>query len=445
MAVKPAAGETVKETKYTEVIPASEPGERIRLPELWDFVETLSPTTDLSNPDYQFTIYRGMKSQKSDEKEWLGKFHERMTREKIQSMFGGGVFNVWLKLRVGKGNALELKYNEDLKIGGEPRAAAAAGGGASSASIANDPLSRLIDLMDRRLAQMEAKLETATGSGAAVDAVRQAMTLNGQVFSAAMPAVTGALQKITEPHNAAPNPMDDLNRQFMTAMIAKMLNPSDPIEQFSKMLMAMKGVPGLMGVGGDKTGIALELVRQVPQVAMSLVQGVEHWRFAEEARARHAAILRGGAPAIPANPIPQAPAAPPNVIPMPAAAHEAASEMAPQQPAIDAMAELQRQPIPPMPIEQIEMKLCEIIADMNLTTEQAATEACALIERFLPGMTEQMASRGEEYILDFFRTQRPILRQVAEHPRLLEFVRKFIETVNAAPVVQLPNPAAPVA
>ena len=432
MAVKPAAGETVKETKYTEVIPASEPGERIRLPELWDFVETLSPTTDLSNPDYQFTIYRGMKSQKSDEKEWLGKFHERMTREKIQSMFGGGVFNVWLKLRVGKGNALELKYNEDLKIGGEPRAAAAAGGGISSASIANDPLSRLIDLMDRRLAQMEAKLETATGSGAAVEAVRQAMTLNGQVFSAAMPAVTGALQSIAQPHAGAPNPMDELNRQLMTAVIGKILNPADPIETFTKMMLAMKGVPGFAG-GGDKTGIALELVRQVPQVASTLVQGIQAWQMAEEARARQAAILRGGSPAIPITP--HAPA-PPNVIPMPAAP-PAAGDGPPPAPPVQIE-------VPQMPIETLEQLLCNIIADPSNTVEEAATEACALIERSMPGMTDRMIAQGEEFLLGLFQN-RPVLQQVANHPRLPEFVKKFIETVKAAPLMQPVNPSAPVA
>ena len=97
-----------------------------------------------------------------------------------------------------------------------------------------------------------------------------------------------------------------------------------------------------------------------------------------------------------------------------------------------------------MPIETLEQMLCNIIADERLSLEEAATEACALIERSMPGMTDTMISRGEEWLLSLFNT-RPVLQQVANHPRLPEFVKKFIETVKAAPIMQPANPSAPVA
>jgi hypothetical protein len=97
-----------------------------------------------------------------------------------------------------------------------------------------------------------------------------------------------------------------------------------------------------------------------------------------------------------------------------------------------------------MPIETLEQMLCNIISDTGLSIEQAANEACALIERSMPGMTDQMVVRGEEFLMGLFR-ERPVLQQVANHPRLPEFVKKFIEVVKAAPVVQPANPAAPVA
>jgi hypothetical protein len=97
-----------------------------------------------------------------------------------------------------------------------------------------------------------------------------------------------------------------------------------------------------------------------------------------------------------------------------------------------------------MPIETLEQMLCNIIVDPGLSVDQAANEACALIERSMPGMTDKMISQGEAWLLGLFQ-QRPVLQQVANHPRLPEFVKKFIEVVKAAPVMQPVNPAAPVA
>jgi hypothetical protein len=441
MAVRPAVGETIKETKFTELLPAEERGERTRLPELWDFVETLPQTTDPSNPDYQFTLYRGTKAQKSEEKEWLGKFHERMTREKIQSMFGGGLFNVWLKLRVGKGNALELKYNEDLKIGGEPLRTPAVIGGPSSAA-SNDPLLRLVDVMDRRMAAMEAKFDVLSGGGAAAEAVRQAVVLNGEVFRSAMPAVTSTLQGIANPGGQSNSLADKILAVAIDRLLAPPAAPTpatNSVKDTLEMITALKGA-GIFAPSDGKAGIALELVRQVPNVASTLVQGISQWRMAEESRERQIAMTRGANPnpPIPVTPVNHPPA---TVIQMPTPGASPAETQANGNPPPAPPVSVE---VPQMPIETLEQMLCNIIVDPGLTIDQAANEACALIERSMPGMTDKMISQGEEWLLGLFQ-QRPVLQQVANHPRLPEFVKKFIEVVKAAPIMQPPNPAAPVA
>ena len=96
-------------------------------------------------------------------------------------------------------------------------------------------------------------------------------------------------------------------------------------------------------------------------------------------------------------------------------------------------------------IETLEQMLCNIIVDESHTIDEAANEACALIERSMPGMTDKMIAQGEEWLMGLFTVQRPVLKQVANHPRLRDFVKKFIEVVKAAPIMQNVNPAAPVA
>lgn len=97
-----------------------------------------------------------------------------------------------------------------------------------------------------------------------------------------------------------------------------------------------------------------------------------------------------------------------------------------------------------MQIETLEQMIVDIVADEQTPVPQAANEACALIERNMPGQTDKMAAMGEEFMLGFFST-RPVLAQVANHPRLPEFVREFIRVVKSAPTIQEPNPNAPVA
>lgn len=426
MAVKTTAepGSVIEETKRTRIIPPNQDDSNKpwRTMAWQDYLKSLTPQ-QWQSEDITAYLYR----YDDTNRKWaIAKFTEAIDEFKVLEMFGGGLFNVYVK------RLKQLIINEDFNIEGAAKVPNVGNSpGMPAGSSSNDPLSRLIDVMDRRLAQMEAKLESATGAGTAVEAVRQALTLNGEVFRSGAESLRSTLNA-PPAAPAAPSPMDEITKQFMAAAISKMLNPADPIENFAKMATAMKAIGFGGDTGGSKTTMAMELVRQLPTVANSLVSGLQAWSSGEQARARSIEMTRGSAPPINVQPhAPQSAAAP-----MPGAP-------TPEKPSPEAAA----QPIPemqvqPMPIETLEQMICNIVADPNLSVEQAANEACALIERSSPGQTDMMVQQGEEWIWNLFQTMRPILGQVKDHPRLRPFIQEFIKVVKGAPIIQPPNPSA---
>jgi hypothetical protein len=433
------AGSVIEETKRTRVLPGNSPdadGDKPwRLLDTWEYLASLAPD-QWTREDITVYLYR------YDEKgsRWgIGKYTSAIDEFKVMEMFGGGRFNLVVKRRQ------QIIKNEDFQLEGPQKTPGVNGAPLAPGTAAPNSESALLTTINALVEELKA----ARGGTVLQDSIKNAIALNQSVFSAAMPAVTQTLQRVgggDQPH--APGPMDEIVKQFMQAAITKMINPpaANSLEETLKLIQLFKG-SGLLQSNDSKTSMALELVRQVPNVAQTLVAGVEHWRFAEEARARQAAIMRTGPQ--PINVPPAAPAQPANVISMPPPVPQQDAAPAPTGPTntqADAAAVAAQEQVPAtaMPIEALEQLICNIIVDPNLSLEQAATEACALIERVLPGKTDSMAMNGKENLLLFFRS-RPILAQVANHPRLSDFLDKFIETVKAAPVMQAPNPTAPVA
>lgn len=435
MAVKavPAPGTVVEQTTRTRTIPVGSPDNDTDKPwrtmEKWDYIASLAPE-QWQRENLVIYLYR------YDEKgnPWgIGKFTGSLDEFKVMEMFGGGRFN--LKMKRGP----QLIINDDFQLEG---AAKIPGVNAPASSNGNGAASTDQNALLTTINALVEELKAARGGNIAQDAIRSAMSLQGQVFGAGVEAVKGTLAGGTV------SPANSLKDTLEILTVAKALfAPAAPgpatnsVKDTLEMISALKGA-GLFGAANDgKASIALELVRQVPNVATTLVQGIQAWQMAEEARARQAAIMRGGGTA-PINVTPIATAAPPgNVVPINGVPAAATPTGAPDAPAPAPPVQIE---VPQMPIETLEQMLCNIIADANLTPDQAANEACALIERSMPGMTDKMISQGEEWLIGLFQ-QRPVLQQVANHPRLRDFVKKFVEVVKAAPVLQAPNPAAPVA
>jgi len=436
MAVKvaaPAPGSVIEETKRTRVIPPNSPDNESEKPwrvlGTWDYIASLAPEA-WARENLVIYLYR------YDDKgnAWgIGKFTGALDEFKVLEMFGGGRFN--LKMKRGP----QLIINDDFQLEGPSKspgvngAPAVNGTGQPSEGVLMTALTALIE-----------ELRAARGGTVQQDAIKNAMSLQGQVFGAGVEAVKSTLTA-GAPAAAPTNSLKE-TLEVLTAAKA-LLAPTGPatnsVKDTLEMIAALKQA-GLFGSPGDsKAGLALELVRQIPTVTQNLVVGLQAWSSAEEARARQVALMRGAQPPlnVPANPTPAAPHG--NVIPMPAPATPAAPEVTPPQAdAIEAAREAMA--VQPMPIETLEQMICNIVADQKLTVEEAANEAATLIERASPGQTDLMANQGEEWLWNLFH-QRPILQQVAEHPRLREFIAKFIETVKAAPVMTPVNPSAPVA
>jgi hypothetical protein len=424
MTVRTAPGEVEVKEIRTRIESKPTTDEPDKLPPLWEYVESLSDA-DWASGGYRFQIERGRPEWKADDRIYIGDFFEKLTPQDIAKRWGGGDYTIWFKIPP-KGQ--QLKYKKLLRVDGAPNTSTT---GASSSSNGNantssDPLMRFVDMMDRRMQQMEAKLDAASGSGAASKAVEQAVQLTGQVFSAATGAATSTLQNIAggKDHNANPL-MDKLLGAAIDRMLAPPAAPSpatNTVKDFLDMLSAIKGA-GLMGAppaGNMVAQLALEGIRVLPTAISEGVKGLEHWHLAEEARARQLAMQRG------AQPIDVAPhaalAAPPPPPPVNAAASPAAAPQGAQ-----------------VTIEIIETGLVNILVNQSFTIEEAAHRAAALMEDLAPGMPEKVAKEGEAQILMLFQT-RPILMQVPQNPRLTEFIRKFIEVVKAAPVMTTAQP-----
>lgn len=421
MAVKtaPEPGTVLEETKRTRVLTNADndADKPWRTMSVWDYIASLNPTQWSEHVLY---LYR------YDDKgnTWaLGKFVNAIDEFKVQETFGGGYFN----LKVKKGPQLIL--NEDFRVEGNPKSpdvarTLAAPGASGSDSALLLSINALIE-----------ELRASRGGTTASDAIKQALTLNGQIFSSGAEALRNTL---ATPQHAPANSMKDTLE--ILAMAKNLFVPAGPatnsVKDTLEMISTLKSA-GLFGdAGGGKINIATELIRQIPTVTQNLVTGIQAWQMAEEARARQTALLRGTSAPINVAPIPPA-GMPPG--PPPPVTHLATTEIPASVPPPGGAPGAQ---VPQMQIETLEQMLCDIIRDESLTTEQAAMEACALIERSMPGMTDQMIAKGEEWLHGLF-SMRPVLQQVASHPRLRDFVTQFVKTVKAAPTIQPPNPVAP--
>jgi hypothetical protein len=268
--------------------------------------------------------------------------------------------------------------------------------------------------------------------------VQQALTLNGQVFSAAMPAVVKTLEGVGSHGAPAPSVMDDLTRQLMQAMIAKMLNPADPIENFTKMATAMGALGFKMG-GNPSGGIAVELGRALisalPQLTAHVGGIMDQYARAEEAKLKHAAIVRGNhviTSAPQPQPAPPAPEPKTNVIEMPQAEPAAPPAAAAQADQTEQLFQL------------VETKVRDLVLDTSLTPQEAANDALTFMDVMDKNLVDELLRHGEAGLRWAF-TNRPILMQVPQGPRLDAFIVEFVAKGKkvSMPIPAVPNPEIP--
>jgi hypothetical protein len=290
------------------------------------------------------------------------------------------------------------------------------------------------------MADSATMVTSVTEPSATADVAKQAMNLvasrEEQAVNVAVNALRGAaevVQRISTTTNqpATPNPADDLMRQAFVAVMQRMMNPPDPLDLLTKVLALQQqmgtgtsspGSPILSKVldtalermlnpppSGPVASAGAELVRQLPQVANYVSEAIREWRIGVEAQRDAAALMTGKPP----NALPPGPARP--------------GQVAPPQPV--PTVEPRPNPAPGMQgpsVEFLETKLIEILKE-PISTEEAADEALAFLDRMDAQLPNQLAMLGEQGLLQLFQT-RPILQQATQNlPRLQEFIRAFLK------------------
>lgn len=179
--------------------------------------------------------------------------------------------------------------------------------------------------------------------------------------------------------------------------------------------------------------MGIELARQIPNVTSAAKDAIHEWRLGVEAQERTAAVMRGGVPPPPASANYNPPAAPRAVPAGPP------TEPAPPQEAVP-RAEVSLDP----PIEWVEHKLVSILRK-NLPVSETVDNVLDFLEDAAPGMIPELLTVGERMIaggviptsatpaeagiLHLFQT-RPILQQIPVNPRLVEFIKSFVENAK---------------
>jgi hypothetical protein len=437
MAVRPAEGQTIKETKFTTIEPAEERTSGRKHPPMWDFIESLT-TEQWNSKEYEFTVYRGTKFARGA---YCCKYYELIDPERIKKDFGGGPFNIMMKVPPGK----QLRYNEDLEIAGPPKEDTQI-----NTPAANDATGQLIAMFREEMRSLREELKAARGGDVTTKAVEQAVGLSGQVFSSAVTAAQSTLSGIANAGGAhAPNPMSDplAMIQFL-AQVKSLFAPATPTNSLQETLSTIKAFKesGLMGGGGEgklMDKLMLGLVNQLPTLTQHFSGIMDGYRRAEEAKLNAAALARGVQPPINVQPVQPAVAPPSNVIAMPAPAPEPAPNGQPSQ---EQLAQAEQM------MQYIEQKIVEILANQTLTPEEAAVQALTFIDVTDPvkahpdgkNLIDQILQHGEMGLTWIF-SNRPILQQVPQGERLEAFKKAFLENGRrvAAPENLAPDQTKP--
>lgn len=94
-------------------------------------------------------------------------------------------------------------------------------------------------------------------------------------------------------------------------------------------------------------------------------------------------------------------------------------------------------------LEFVESKIIEILKDGNLSAPEAADDALSFLDRLAPELVHQLSGLGQAGLLQLFNT-RPILQQAtANTPRLLEFIKSFLEFAAAGKTAAPGSPTPP--
>ncbi len=296
-----------------------------------------------------------------------------------------------------------------------------------------------------------AQQSTATGSDAV--AMRAMETVSGKeaegirIATAALQSTAEMMRTLNQPHAApAADPLRD--KIFDVLLTRALAPPPDPVETFIRLKAVLEptgGAPAGSNAMTDKlldaaitrflspvptagrTDIGTELVRALPAIASNVKEAIGEWSEGARAQERTAAIMRG------VTPVKQEPGArsqEPGANPPAASAQSPIATQQSQIPSLD----------PPM--EWLELKIVEILAEPSYTVPQAVDESLAFLYRASPTIVGRLLAAGEAGLLSLFQT-RPVLMVVPASAKLTEYIKAFITEAKEAEEARKAQAATP--
>lgn len=438
--VTPAPGQTVKETTLTEILPStmSEPAHDKRHPEYWSWMESIDENY-CSQHKVKTYLHRLIDPEGAARKpnlEAIDVFESPLTQSYIIRTFGGGHYRLMTHVDG------QLRYDELFRVAGKPKETGSLSTHApGSGGLPNSELGLLAQILQQQNQLFKELLDRNNSKPMIDEAVRNAMTLSSDVFRGGVETVRATLGA---PAVAAPNPMNDVMMQFMTAAISKMMNPADPIEQFGKMASAMAAINPSGGGGGTSWGV--EAVRAIGQALPSIAQAITSY----SAAAMRPPMPPNGRTIDVTQPAPmRANADDRRFDPQPADGKQPAQAL-PEPTPISAAAPAKTAP-PPQGgevqspnFEWLETRIVALVNNPELSPQDAASETLTFLQSAAPAMLPQLCNEAS---LRWLFANRTILQHIPNDARRERFIQHFLAFASGQPLppdeVAAPAPAKP--
>lgn len=426
----PEPGQQVKQTTYTEVLPASAKTADVEKLGFWEYLLSLTPNDYAEHICY---VYRWLAN--SNDYSAVGKLSLPFDEFTLKDNFGGGTFRLYLKR---KGQL--YKRIDRVVIEGNPKNPDdAPASGAANGVHGTTELTLLAQILAQQ-SQLFEKLLSQNNNRPMVDeAMRGALDLQRLGFS----NVVTSVRELT-PQPAAPSSDPFKEKLFdllLTRAFAPPPSPADPIKTFVEMAAAVKQI--LPDTGGN-TSWGVEAIRALGPALAPIAQAITAGYTSQMPRPPIQHPNGGRTIDVSAQPQPvraNSDDTRNNVTPMPGPAPTANA-------ALPASPDAANTPAPPENgevnqvtpnLEWLEAKVVDLVNHPQLSPEDAASDAVSFLQTAAPDILAQMSS---EFNLRWVFKHRPIMQRISDPEKKERFIVAFLQVLNGTPApAAAPEPA----
>lgn len=374
----------------------------------WEIVHSLSPN---EWKNHLVRVYRADDRWEGAGSVPNGKMQEDFDEDTILKNWGGGRYLLWMygpPLNTSGQPCKVVMARVKVEIEGAPIFASATGSGTSNGGGGGGGTA-LEMLVRELLTEIRASRSAQQGGPIVQTAMSSALDIQAQALRSGIEASRSMMAPLPAP----PDPMAEITRTILTAMVTKMLNPGNPMDEFKMMMGTVKELAGMVGAtGGGKPDLMGTLLAQFPTIMEKGVAGIHEYRLANEANERAIALQK------------QAPRVIDSQVVDPVAAAGAPGVDPAAVPAASQPAEPQTVEVKGPSMEWLFLKIKAAIEDPESTGE----DLYDFLRNVDPGLLDQLAVQTPEEIMRIFQHQ--ILKPVATNPRLPKLIDEFLKAAK---------------